>query len=601
MKTMRKFLLGLVALGCVPMLSAQESLLLINESNLGLRDGKISVIDVNNEGKYDVIFAGRSDKGATDQVYIFRSNGDGTFTAVDNTMPIPGGKWISATWEDLNNDGKIDLFTSGTFGDAGGNYVKVLTNNGDGTFTDDWELDLPQYAPGSAAADFDNDGIVDFIIYGNQTPGQLMFRKADGSIDQTINILPQGVTLFGDVNVTLVDINNDGFLDFFVCGYVHDADAKRRYSGLFLNNGDRTFTETNILEKLKSSNQATALFADLDQDGLMDMVFFGHEGSGSMYVYLNVGDGDLVEAKKVDGIYQTKTVPNSGVLADINNDGLYDLVANVYNGTNNNPRERLFFFTGTGENVDFLELNSDMSANFMGGSNGSVAVLDVDGNGVLDFAVMGYNYNLNGNDAFCAIYKNTTYTATNQAPTAPTGLSSSVADKGVTLSWGEATDDKTPAASLSYNLYLKNKTNGKYYRTPKADLATGRRLVFDHGNMFLAKNISFNNLPDGVYEWSVQAIDAAYAGGNFASMATFIIGDDLGLSTDALDGIAITITKNREITLTGAQAVKMSLYSLTGTLLQEVTNQNSISEKNAGVYIVKAETANGTVTKKVVL
>lgn len=45
----------------------------------------------------------------------------------------------------------------------------------------------------------------------------------------------------------------------------------------------------------------------------------------------------------IEGIYQTKTVVNSGVLADINNDGYYDLIANVYNGINNNPRERLFF------------------------------------------------------------------------------------------------------------------------------------------------------------------------------------------------------------------------------------------------------------------
>ena len=418
--------------------------------------------------------------------------------------------------------------------------------------------------------------------------------------DNKINILPAGVTEFGDVNITLVDINNDGYLDFFVCGYVHDADAKRRYSGLFTNNGDRTFTETTILENGKSSNQATALFADLDKDGMMDMVFYGHEGSGSMYVFLNI-DGELIEAKKVDGIYQTKTVPNSGVLADINNDGLYDLVANVYSGMSSNPRERMSFFLGTGENIDFLDPNLAMSDQFMGGSNGSVAVLDCDNNGVLDFAVMGYNFNLNNNDAFCAIYKNSVYSEPNQAPSIPTSLSSSVDNRNVTLTWGEASDDKTPAVSLSYNLYLKNTITGKYYRTPKADLTTGRRLVFDHGNMFLAKTITFNNLPDGVYEWSVQAIDASYAGGNFAPMATFAIGDYSGVPNSGIENINISVNNNKDITVTGAQALKISVYSLTGSMLNEVSNQNTISGSTSGVYIVKVVTERGTITKKVIL
>lgn len=601
MKTMRKFLLTTMLCGIVAATSAQERLLFLTEDGSGMRDGKISVIDMNNEGKYSVIFAGMVNKGVDDQVYILQSNGDGTFTSVDNTMPIPGGKWVSATWEDLNNDGKIDLFTSGTFGNAMGNYVKLLTNNGDGTFTDHWEMDLEQNAPGSAAADFDNDGIVDLIIYGYQTPGKLHFRKADGTIDASVDVLPAGVTLFGDANVTLVDINNDGYLDFYLCGYVHDAGAKRRYSGLFINNGDRTFTETSILENGVSSNQATFLFADLDQDGFMDMVMFGHEASGAMRVFLNIDGEELVEANKIDGIYQTKTVPNSGVLADINNDGLYDLVANVYNGLANDPRERLFFFMGTGENVNFLTLNTEMSDQFMGGSNGSVAVLDCNGDGVLDFAVMGYNYSVNSNSDFCAIYKNTTYTAPNTAPTAPTGLNKSVDNGKVTLTWNAAADDKTPVASLSYNLYLKNKTTGKYYRTPKADLTSGRRLVYEHGNMFLSKTITFNDLPDGEYEWTVQSIDAAYAGGEFAPMNTFTVGIVSGINETSVSADVI-FNDNDEITVSGCDALNISIYNLEGKKLAEITNNNVLSCKNctSGVYIVKIQTNNGLISKKII-
>ena len=597
---MKKILLAAVVFANVAILSAQQELLLINENGTGLREGKISVIDSDNDGKHNVIFAGRADKNTKDRVYIFKVQGDDTFTPVDNTIPIPGGQWISTTWEDINGDGRIDLFTSGIKGEGGGNYVTLLTNNGDGTYTDNWELDLPQNAPGSAAADFDNDGIIDFLIYGFKTDGTLTFRNEDNSVDESINVLPQGVTLFGDANVTLLDINNDGYIDFYLCGYVHDADAKRRYSGLFINNGNRTFTETSVLPSGKASNQATTLFADINGDGIMEMIFYGHEGSGSMYVYQYI-DGEFVESMPIEGIYQTKTVVNSGVLADINNDGYYDLIANVYNGINNNPRERLFFFIG--DEFGLFELNEELSSQVMGGSNGSVAVLDSNNDGILDFAVMGYNFNQNNNDAFCAIYKNTTYTATNAAPSAPSNLENSVDGNNVVLSWGEATDDKTPTQSLTYNIYLRNKTTGRYYRHPKANLSTGKRMVLEHGNTFLAKQISFNNLPDGDYEWTVQAIDAAYAGGAFAEMKNFTIGKGMSINTQESEAVKVTVdVQNKNIKIVTADAIsEVCIYNMEGELLKSTSN-NVISDfgYTSGVYIIKVRTLKDIITKKIV-
>ena len=89
---MKKILLAAVVFANVAILSAQQELLLINENGTGLREGKISVIDSDNDGKHNVIFAGRADKNTKDMVYIFKVQGDDTFTPVDNTIPIPGAK-----------------------------------------------------------------------------------------------------------------------------------------------------------------------------------------------------------------------------------------------------------------------------------------------------------------------------------------------------------------------------------------------------------------------------------------------------------------------------------------------------------------------------
>jgi hypothetical protein len=110
----------------------------------------------------------------------------------------------------------------------------------------------------------------------------------------------------------------------------------------------------------------------------------------------------------------------------------------------------------------------------------------------------------------------------NTPPTAPSGLSALVSGSTVNLSWNAASDAQTPAAGLTYNLRVGSASGGFDFLAPNSNPATGARRLPALGNA--QKNLSATlTLPPGRYYWSVQALDAAFAGSPFATEPSFLI------------------------------------------------------------------------------
>ena len=200
---------------------------------------------------------------------------------------------------------------------------------------------------GVAAADFNNDGLADLYFTGNQTEDKLFLNLGGLQFKDITKEAHINNPLPWTTGVTIVDINNDGFLDIYICKVgKHNSITGKNL--LYLNqgldkNGIPVFKESASLFGLDIVSLATqAVFFDYDKDGDLDFFLMNHSlNSNSNYgkgvvrrqvdemsgdkLYENI-QGTYVDVSTQSGIFQGKIGYGLGVsIGDVTNDGYPDI------------------------------------------------------------------------------------------------------------------------------------------------------------------------------------------------------------------------------------------------------------------------------------
>lgn len=170
-------------------------------------------------------------------------------------------------------DLKAQLFTSLPSSQTGINFVNYIQENKN--------LNIITYeylynGAGVAVGDINNDGLADIYFSGNMVPNRLYINK--GKLQFTDITAQAGVDggMGYKTGVTMVDINNDGWLDIYVCKDVIPSPAYRA-NMLYINNKNGTFTERAQEYGLADSSYSTqAYFYDMDLDGDLDLYLVNH-------------------------------------------------------------------------------------------------------------------------------------------------------------------------------------------------------------------------------------------------------------------------------------------------------------------------------------
>src|SRR5688572_1647263 len=125
---------------------------------------------------------------------------------------------------------------------------------------------------GVAVGDIDNDGLPDLFFAGNMVSSRLYRNTGDMRFEDITESAGVRTSVWVS-GAAFADVNDDGFLDLYVCVTgLKSSTGRNRANLLFLNNGNRTFTEAAARYGVADTGFATtAAFLDYDGDRDLDL------------------------------------------------------------------------------------------------------------------------------------------------------------------------------------------------------------------------------------------------------------------------------------------------------------------------------------------
>jgi hypothetical protein len=321
---------------------------------------KMVASDFNDDGLLDLAIAHSISNGS---ISVLFNLGNGDFTEIDLPSPA-GGSFRALDAGDIDNDGDVDIVAWGF--NSPNPRIEQFLNTGFGGFIPGGTATVGGNVRHLSLGDLTADGSLDLIV-ADSSKNRILIRRNDGT-----GSFSEIATVIGIVSLTDVDIadmNSDGHADI-----IYSSSGSG--TGIAINSGPPSFIFSNsgrvFFRGLSWSRLASG---DLDGDGDLDVVL-SNLTTSSIVIALNNGDGIL----SIAGTYPTTNSLVDVQIADLNGDGSLDIAASTSSGNQGSESDdvRVLFNDGSAIFVS--------AADYTTGASEAIALEDFNNDGNIDLA-----------------------------------------------------------------------------------------------------------------------------------------------------------------------------------------------------------------------
>lgn len=282
-----------------------------------------AVVDMDGDLTDDLVIL---DKGKV--LKWIKSDGTSFGLTLQDTLIITNAREWSMAAGDLNNDGITEILTAGEAGP-----VQIITLK-DGSLSKS-SVQSGVYAQASNTIDINNDGWLDYFVCNDRGHSRMYINDKSGKLvpTQVIDFSENDPTDgSGNYGSEWIDINGDRLPDLYISkcrAGVNDASDPRRINRLYINMGNGRFENQSRIFGMDWGTQTwVTAFGDLDNDGDPDAFMVNHYAPHMLL--------ENVEGRYFREVPLPEVLNSFGfqaVIRDLDNDGFQDILMTGVEGS----------------------------------------------------------------------------------------------------------------------------------------------------------------------------------------------------------------------------------------------------------------------------